>query len=143
MRYCNTNEITLHVRQMTSLTPLSVRFLILAGSCLLPLTPAFAAGAADEADAATADAPAPAADQHDRPGNDIVVTGIIERNRVDALSGVAILSGEELAAKAGVSGKRHDPARIRNLTDRGVRLVIWRTCNVISFVLQYLITRYS
>ena len=90
---------------MTSPAPLSARFLILAGSCLLPLTPALADGTADEADAAPADATSPAADPdpHDRAGNDIVVTGIIERNRVDALSGVAILSGEELAAKARTS----------------------------------------
>ena len=86
---------------MTSYAPLSARFLILAGSCLLPLSPALAA--ADEADAAPADVPAPATDQHDRPGSDIVVTGILQRNRVDALSGVAVLSGEELAAKARTS----------------------------------------
>jgi iron complex outermembrane receptor protein len=76
----------------------TIRLLLLAGAGLTPLTVA-AAQTADEA------APPEAADagQHDRPGNEIVVTGVIQRNRVDALSGVAILSGEELAAKARTS----------------------------------------
>ena len=88
---------------MTQPAPLSARFLILAGSCLLPLTPALAAGTAEEAESPATESPAPDADPHERPGNEIVVTGIIQRNRIDALSGVAILSGEELAAKARTS----------------------------------------
>ena len=92
---------------MTNHSTVAARLLILAGSCLVPLTSSLAAeaGAGAVTDATADDATAPTAgeDQHDRPGNDIVVTGIIERNRVDALSGVAILSGEELAAKARTS----------------------------------------
>ena len=78
---------------MTNHSTIAARLLILAGSCLVPLTFSLAAEADAATDATAADATAPAAaeDQHDRPGNDIVVTGILQRNRVDALSGVAIL----------------------------------------------------
>lgn len=82
---------------MTNTSQPSLRFLALAGSCLLPV----AGAAAQEA----ADPPLPqaAADPHDRLGSEIVVTGVLQRERVDALSGVAVLSGEELAAKARTS----------------------------------------
>lgn len=84
---------------MTTNPTISARLLILAGSFSLPLAPALA----QDAPSSPSPPEAADADQHDRPGNDIVVTGILQRNRVDALSGVAVLSGEELAARARTS----------------------------------------
>ena len=77
---------------------MNARLLIFAGTCLLPLASVSAQETANPVAPQTPDT-----DQHDRPSSDIVVTGILQRNRVDALSGVAILSGEELAAKARTS----------------------------------------
>jgi iron complex outermembrane receptor protein len=68
------------------------RTLALAGAALCPLHPALAQ---DEPAA-----PEPQAeDHHNRPGAEIVVTGVLPGTRLEALSGVAVLTGEELAAR--------------------------------------------
>ena len=71
-----------------------VRALLLAGVALVPLGPAWAQTSAQVPPTAADDG-----DPHERPSNEIVVTGVLQRERVDALSGVAVLSGEDLAAK--------------------------------------------
>ena len=71
----------------------AARAVLLASITLCPVGQAFAQETAP---------PAPAPEQgdtHSRPGSEIVVTGVLQRERLDALSGVAVLSGEELAAK--------------------------------------------
>ena len=71
----------------------AARAVLLASITLCPVGQAFAQEVAQ---------PAPAPEQgdpHSRPGSEIVVTGVLQRERLDALSGVAVLSGEELAAK--------------------------------------------
>ena len=72
---------------------IAARAILLAGIASSPPSVAFA-------QEAPSSAPAPEqGDPHSRPGSEIVVTGVLQRDRVDALSGVAVLSGEELAAK--------------------------------------------
>ncbi|MDP3676359.1 MAG: TonB-dependent receptor [Novosphingobium sp.] len=98
MRYCNILGERLTLPDMKKWSQPSLRFVVLAGSCLLPFAPALAQEASDSVLPQAA-----AADPHDRPGSEIVVTGVLQRERVDALSGVAVLSGEELAARARTS----------------------------------------
>ncbi|MCW3835339.1 TonB-dependent receptor [Sphingomonas canadensis] len=72
-----------------------IRSLLLASAAFLVPAAALAAPADGEAPAAPA-ADTPAAQAHDEPQPEIVVTGLVVRSQADVLSGTSVVTGEEL-----------------------------------------------